>query len=116
MIKLTMLLAQGPGLPEGDLTDRLEISLALTPQGQIDMAAYDVDPSPWIATREQPSRQTRQFELTRLDEHWALQSVRSEDDPLWTFEGTVFRPGELVILRRPDSEQFLFRIVAADAQ
>lgn len=114
MVKLTMLLAQGPGLPEGDLADRIELSLALTPQGQIDVGAFDADPMPWLATRDHPSRSRRQFEFVRLDEGWALQSLRSEDDPLWTFSGAVYRPGELVLLRRPDGEELLFRIVSAD--
>ena len=53
-------------------------------------------------------------EVIRLDEGWALQSLGSEDDPLWTFEGQLFRPGELVRVGRPDGEELLFRIVAAD--
>ena len=38
----------------------------------------------------------------------------SEDDPIWTFDGVVFRPGELVRLRRPNGEDYLFRIVSAE--
>lgn len=114
MVKLTLLLAQGPGHPHGDLSDRIELTLPLTGQGQIDPAAFEAGHAPWLATREHPSRGQRQFELVRLDEGWALQSLRSEDDPLWSFGGTVFRPGELVILGRPDGEELIFRIVAAD--
>ena len=114
MTRLLLLLAQAPGLPEGDLSDRLELDLPLTPQGQIDTAARDADPTPWLATREHPGRGRRQFELVRLDEGWALQSLRGDDDPLWTFAGAVFRPGELVVLRRPDGDELLFRIVSAD--
>ena len=114
MVKLLLLLAQAPGLPEGDLSDRIELDLALTPQGQIDAAAWEADPTPWLATREHPSRGRRQFELVRVDDGWAMQSLRNEDAPLWTFAGTVFRPGELVVLRRPDGEELLFRIVSAD--
>ena len=114
MVRLLLLLAQAPGFPEGDLTDRIELDVALTPQGQMDAAAWEADSTPWLATREHPSRGRRQFELVRLDEGWALQSLRSEDDPLWGFAGTVFRPGELVALRRPDGEELLFRIVSAD--
>lgn len=114
MMKLTMLLAQGPGQPEGDLSERMELTVALTSQGHIDQAAFEEGQTPWLATRDHPSRARRQFELVRLDEGWALQSLRSEDDPLWTFIGGVFRPGELVVLRRPDREELIFRIVAAD--
>ncbi len=113
MAKLTMLLAKGPGRPEGDLQDRLTVRLALNTQGQIDSAAYDSDPFPWLATRDRPGIEDKQSELIRLDEGWALQSMVSEDDPLWAFEGHIFRPGELVRLGRPDGEVLLFRIVSS---
>lgn len=113
MTKLTMLLAKGPDHPEGDLDDSLVVRLALNPQGQIDPDAYEDDPMPWLVTRSQPGQDDRQSELIRLDEGWALQTLASEDDPLWTFEGHVFRPGELVRLVRPDGEELLFRIVAS---
>ncbi|HEY0206015.1 MAG TPA: hypothetical protein VGC15_17890 [Acetobacteraceae bacterium] len=115
MAKLTMLLAQGPGMPDGNLADRLVTHLQLNPQGQIDAAAYDQDPNPWLAVRERPGAEPIHVELIRLDEGWALQSMRDADDPLWTFEGHVFRPGELVRLMRPDGEALLFRIVASEA-
>ena len=113
MAKLTMLLAKGPGRPAGDLEDRLTVRLALNTQGQIDAAAYDSDPFPWLATRDRPGIEDGRSELIRLVEGWALQSMVSEDDPLWAFEGHVFRPGELVRLGRPDGEELLFRIVAS---
>lgn len=116
MTKLTMLLAQGPGQPEGDLEDRLIMALTLTTQGQIDVDAYQAAAAPWLATRERPGAEPRILEIVRLDEGWALQSTRSEDDPIWTFDGRVFRPGEVVCLRRPDSQEFLFRIVSAEAE
>jgi len=112
MAKLTMLLAKGPGRPQGDLGDRLTVRLALNSQGQIDSAAYDSDPYPWLAVRNRPGTQDKQSEVIRLDEGWALQSMASEDDPLWAFEGHVFRPGELVRLGGPDGEELLFRIVS----
>lgn len=113
MAKLTMLLAKGPGCSRGDLEDRLTVRLALNNQGQIDSAAYDSDPFPWLAIRNRRGAEDGRSELIRLDEGWALQSMVSEDDPLWAFEGHVFRPGELVRLGRPDGEELLFRIVAS---
>ena len=113
MAKLTMLLAKGPGRPRGDLEDRLTVRLALNNQGQIDAVAYDSDPFPWLAIRNRRGAEDGRSELIRLDEGWALQSMVSEDDPLWAFEGHVFRPGELVRLGRPDGEELLFRIVAS---
>jgi len=116
MKKLTMLLAQSPDKPDGDIEDRLVMGLALTQQGQIDVEAYHSAGSPWLARRERPGTEPRQLEVIRIDERWALQSIRSEDDPIWTFDGHVFRPGELVRLRRPDSKELLFRIVSTESE
>lgn len=116
MVKVTMLLAQAPGQPEGNLEDKIQMSVELTPGAQLDVAAHQAAPSPWLATRERPGHRTRQSELIRLDETWALQSMRSEDDPLWTFETGVMRPGELVRLGRPGGEEQLFRIVSVEAE
>lgn len=113
MAKLTMVLAKGPGRPDGDLDDRLIVRLVLNQQGQIDPSAYADDPTPWLAIHRRPGMDDRHSELIRLDEGWALQSMASEDDPLWTFEGFVFRPGDLVRLGQPDGEGLLFRIVAS---
>jgi len=115
MTRLTMVLAQGPGKPDGDLDDRLVMGLDLTHQGQIDLDAFHAAESPWLAIRERGGGEPRRLEVIRIDEGWALQSTNSEDDPIWTFDGHVYRPGELVRLRRPDREELLFRIVAAEA-
>ena len=114
MTKVILLLAQGPGKPEGDIEDRLVLNLALTAQGHIDSPAYDSAPSPWLAARGLNGGTPRELEVIRLDEGWALQSTDSLDDPIWVFEGQVYRPGELIRLRRPDGEALLFRIVATE--
>ena len=117
MTKLLLVLAQAPGLPQGDLEDRLELHLALTPQGQLDDQAFDAAPAPWHARRERPGRPPQHAELIRLEGRWVLQGLQqADDDPLWAFEGWVFRPGELVSLRRPDGTELLFRIVQAEAE
>lgn len=114
MTRVTMLLARGPGRPEGDLEDRLVMGLELTRQGQIDVEAYHATPSPWLAFRSRAGGEPRPLEVIRVDDGWALQSTKGEDDPIWTFDGRLFRPGELVSLRQPDSEVLLFRIVATE--
>ncbi len=111
-----MLLARGPGKPDGDLDDRLVMQLCLTRHGQIDVEAYHAAAAPWLARRERTGRPARHLEIIRIDEGWALQSTNSEDDPIWTFDGRVYRPGELVCLHRPDREELLFRIVSAEAE
>ena len=114
MTKVTLLLAKGPGQPDGDLTDRLVLNLGLTATGQIDPGAYDTAPEPWLAARDREGAPPRHLEVIRIDEGWALQSTNSLDDPIWTFEGHVYRPGELVRLQRPDGEHLLYRIVASE--
>ena len=116
MITVTMVLAQGPGLPGGNLDDKLTLHLKLTQQGQIDLDAYNSAAAPWLATRDRHGAEPHSLEIVRVDEGWALQSTRSEDDPFWTFEGHVFRPGELVSLRQPDGQTLLFRIVQTESE
>ena len=106
-----MILAYAPGRPEGDLADRLELLVRLTPQGQFDDDAFIAGDLPWPSVRMLPDGSERHGELVMLDTGWALRSVRSQDDPLWTLEGRVLRPGELVTLRRPDGEEHVFRVV-----
>ena len=116
MAKVLLVLAQAPGLPNGDLNDRLELKLGLTPQGQLDDHAFKDSPFPWIATRDRPGQPVQHSELIRLDDGWALQSLEEgENEPLWAFEYWLFRPGELVRLRRPDGAELLFRIVQVEA-
>jgi hypothetical protein len=115
MTRVTMLLARGPDRPEGDVSDRLVMGLELTRQGQIDVDAYQSAQTPWLAVRTEGNAEPRPLEVIRIDDGWALQSTNSEDDPIWAFDGHVFRPGELVCLRRPDSQILLYRIVAAEA-
>lgn len=114
MTRITLLLAQGPGKPDGDIEDRLVLDIGLNAQGQIDGQAYDTAAQPWLAVRERSGGLARHLEVIRLDEGWALQSTNSLDDPIWAFEGHVYRPGELVALKRPDGETLLFRIVNSE--
>ena len=121
MAKLLLVLAQAPGLPNGDLDDRLELRVALTPHGQLDVDAFKAASAPWLSTRVRPGRPPLRAELIRLDGGWALQSLLyddsyDDDDPLWSFEGQVFRPGELVRLRRRDGTELLFRIVQVEGE
>ena len=115
MTRITLLLAQGPGKPDGDITDRLVLDIPLNSQGQIDAQAYDDAARPWLATHERGGGSARPLEVIRLDEGWALQSTNSLDDPIWAFEGHVYRPGELVVVKRPDGETLLFRIVNSES-
>lgn len=116
LAKVTMILAYAPGRPEGDLSDRLELLAALTPQGQLDDAAFAAGDLPWPSVRVLPDGSERHGELVPLASGWALRSVRSQDEPLWALEGRVLRPGELVTLRRPDGEEHIFRVVNVETE
>ena len=114
MTKVTLVLARGPGKPEGDITERLVLNICLNAHGQIDLQAYESAPEPWLASREQDHAAPRAMEIIRLDEGWARQSTNSQDDPICVFEGYVYRPGELITLQDPNGETMLFRIVASE--
>jgi len=111
-----MNLAYAPGRPEGDLDDRLELHVPLTPQGHIDDQAVATAGQSWPGRRLRPDGTERSVELVAVDSGWALRSARSEDEPLWAMEGRVFRPGELVTLRRPSGEDLVFRVVNVEAE
>lgn len=112
-----MVLAAGPGLPEGNVADRMATELCLTAQGKLDEQAWHADGpggGPWLVTRERPGRETRHSEIVLIDGLWAMRSIRGEDEPLWMMEAELVRPGELVRLRRPDGEPLYYRVVAVD--
>src|SRR5580704_16176708 len=100
MARVVMLLAHGPGQPEGDLSYRLELSVALTPQGALDEAAFGA--APWPTRRVLPDGRELAGELVRAGAGWALRSAVGEDAPLWDFQCGVVRPGEYATLRRPN--------------
>lgn len=111
-----MLLAFGPGSPEGDVNDRIEMTVALTQQGHVDRKMYPDDPRPWTVTRSMPSGAARSGELIELDQGWGLRRIGEEDDPIWPLDIAIVRPGEYVTLRGPGGEDFVFRIVGVEPE
>jgi hypothetical protein len=111
MNRLTLVLAHAPEKPGGDLDDRLILDLDLNGQGQIDIQRFEAAPTPWRAERHHNGTQPHNLEIVRVDESWALQPTDNFDDPICVFEGHVYRPGELVRLRRPNGQELLYRIV-----
>ena len=119
MPKILALLAAGPGFPLGSIDDGLEIRVGLTPQGHIDPVAYFADPNPWPARRFRPGRPEWQGEVALVDEGnidagWALRGTQAMDDPIWTLEGQIYRPGDYITIRRSDGEELVFRIVGVE--
>lgn len=116
MSRVFLVLAYASSRPEGDIADRLEFTVKLSASGQPD----DSDTGPFPALRSLPDGRQREMELLREDGIWALRrtspATDPEDAPLWQLEATVFRPGELVQLRRPGGEALTFRVVNVAAE
>ena len=112
MARVMMLLAQGPGKPEGDIHEGIDMRACLNSQGQVDVGAYEADPLPWRVRRFWPGREDWFGHLIMLDDgQWGLLSEGGDNAPVWNISGRTFRPGEYVTLRRPDHEELIFRIV-----
>jgi len=109
MFRIIALLASGPGHPEGDVAQGIELTVPLTPQGQIEPAAAGA-----AVRRFWRDREDWTGALEMIDAGWALRSTRSADEPLWEFDLRILRPGEYVSLRRPDGEDAVFRIVSVE--
>jgi hypothetical protein len=114
MVNVTLVLAQGPKQPAGDLDDRLSLHVALTSQGQLDAAAWEIGTDPWLTARERAGQPRRSGELVKIEEGWALRELGSEDDPLYSFSAQIIRPGELVSVSRLDGDEMIYRIVAVE--
>ena len=112
LTRVTALLARGPGLPEGDVRQGMEITLVLEPDGRIGLEAYFADPRPWRVRRFRPDRPDWTGDLVREEDSWALRGGPAEDGPLWFVDVRGMHPGEYLTLRRPDGEELLYRVVS----
>jgi len=109
MFRVMALLASGPGFPEGDVAQGLDLVVPLTGQSQIDVAAAGCQ-----VRRFWPDREDWQGTLEWLETNWALRDERSADAPLWELDVRVVRPGDYMTLRRPDGGDVVFRIVSVE--
>ncbi len=109
--RVTALLARGPDEPNGDTRCGIELEVCLTPPGYLYPGAqpgrvrrFWRDRPDWLGT------------LQRIDDgRWGMQAARNPDEPLRELVGQVFRPGEYIMLRRPNGEELVFRIVSVEA-
>lgn len=115
MAKIMMLLAQGPGKPDGDLHQGLVLRASLNKNDHIDVAAYEADPLPWRARRFWLDKEDWYGHLILVDEgEWGLLSEKGDNEPVWNLTANLFRPGEYVTLTRPDHAELTFRIVGIE--
>ena len=116
MVHVTMVLAQGPGFPDGNVHDRMHLHVMLTAQGHLDATAWETGKLPWQTARERPDHPRRTWELVKIEDGWALRDLGSEDDPLYSFEAQIVRPGEIAQVSRLDGDMMLYRIVAVEPE
>ncbi len=116
MVKVTMVLAHGPGHPEGNLDDSMHLRVSLTPQGLLDPAAWETWQRP-MAHHRGNARATRRARASwsRSRTGGRCASLGSEDEPLYSLCAQIVRPGEIVTVARLDGDTMLYRIVAVDA-
>jgi hypothetical protein len=114
MIKVLMVLACGPDHPAGNLDDRLELRVHLTPQGLLDTGAWETGDTPWLTSRQRSDHPRRDGELVKLEDGWAIRNLDNEDDPLLAFRASIIRPGEIASVIRLDGGELIYRIVAVD--
>jgi hypothetical protein len=107
MARVTLLAEQ-----EGEVAERLELRLRLTPDGRI--AAAPLDGENWEVAWTGPDGEARAGELVQIDTGWALRHDQGDDDPVWPLQAGVLRPGESVTLREPDGGQTEFRVVSVE--
>jgi hypothetical protein len=109
--RVTALLASGPGLPDGDVQQGMDITLVLDQGGRIGLETYYADPRPWRVRRFRPDRPDWTGDLVREEESWALRGGPAEDGPLWFLDVRGLHPGEYLTLRRPDGEELVYLVV-----
>ena len=113
-VRVTMVLAQGPGRPDGDLDDRMILHVILSAGAHLDAAEWSAGDQPWRTRRERSGHPVRSGELVKIDEGWALRELGSEDEPLYGLAAGTVRPGDVASVARLDGDKMLSRIVAVD--
>lgn len=115
---VTLVMANGPGLPQGSAGHRYELDVALTPGGHLDADAWRNSAAPWPATRiwpgEPPSTGDVQWDE---DTGWSLRFFPGDgervDAPLHSLitNAGQLRPGEYVTIQEPDGGEYGYRVV-----
>ena len=117
-VTVLLVLAAGPGFPEGSPEHRYEIELALDAGGRPDATAWAADPAPWRARRILPGAEAEQGDVQHDADHgWSIRffgrAAEGPDAPEAGFDcgPDPVRPGEYVTVTEPDGSQFTYRVV-----
>ena len=118
MPMVTLVMANGPGFPLGSADHRYELTVALTPGGQLDAMAWLADPNPWPMMRYRPGEAPRPGDVQWDEETgWFLRiyaaGSATPDAPLHALirNPGQLRPGEYVTIREPDGSEYAWRVV-----
>lgn len=114
MAKVSMVLVFAADRPDGDVAERLDAWVRLTPDGQLDRAAHVAEGHPWAACWIRHDATTTAFEIVLLNAGWGLRRAQDEDGPVRPIDARLIRPGELLQLRCVDGSVRVFRIVNVD--
>ena len=120
MPMVTLVVAAGPGFPQGSPIHRYEITTELTPGGHLDAAAWLAGPAPWPARRIWPGAPARDGDVhyDADTESWSIRLFPAEaaagDAPLHAriHNAGQMRPGEYVTIREPEGAEFSYRVVS----
>lgn len=122
MKHIIMTLLSGPGFPLGDETRKIRMQLVLDRSGNPDPQAWYDDPQPWRAWLEGSDIVNRRGDVQyEPDYGWYLRMPPADNEPddanSWFihFPATPARPGETVVTRGPDGEDWAWRIVQVEA-
>jgi hypothetical protein len=125
LVTVTLVMAHGPGFPEGSPGHRYELRVALDARGGLDAAAWLADPRPWPARRIWPGEPERHGDVQHdPDSGWSLRlagggggAAEGEDDaadaPLQSLldASGPMRPGGYVTITERDGRAYSYRIV-----
>lgn len=120
MPMVTLVVAAGPGFPQGSPDHRYEITVPLTAGGHLDAEAWQAGPGPWPARRLWPGGPPQDGDV-QFDADTASWSIRlfpvpgaATDAPLHALirHAGQLRPGEYVTIGEPDGTEFSYRVVS----
>jgi len=120
MARIELVMAAGPGFPQGSLTHRYNLMVILTPGGMLDEAAWWADPTPWPAERIWPGDRRHGDVQLDAENGWALRfgpavgpDTEAHNAPLHApiRSAGQFRPGEYVTIREPNGNEYAYRVV-----
>lgn len=118
MASISLVLAAGPGYPDGSTAHRYEMTMTLDAVGQPDADAWSADPDPWRSRREWPDEVPLEGDVQFDPEAgWSLRFFRGPGDAAdvpsagLILSPAPLRPGAYLTIREPDGREFSWRIV-----